>query len=230
MQDVRDPQRIDKVLDAIRRAWKQSPDLRFGQLVVNMLRPAGRPAEPCPGVFYMEDEEVLEQLLRASGCMHRMVVARRIVLPDAGPLFQLACRGALDRLLHAGDRIVLTDVAELQVMRRSDELAGTTAVKDFLACSRDRIEILPTALGSLAVAELKRGPAEGKGGSLAKDLGELAIASFVIALRDVPVAPTLVIVEDAWFDRWTYAVPDNVRMLSTSAWLDELEGQCSDGS
>lgn len=34
---MRNPERIDKVLDKLRAIWKQHPDLRFGQLVYNVL-------------------------------------------------------------------------------------------------------------------------------------------------------------------------------------------------
>jgi len=65
-----------------------------------------------------------------------------------------------------------------------------------------------------------------------KDLGiedygsllQLSIANFVISMRTVnPGDPTLVIVEDDWFESNAYALPWNVHLLSTSAWLDGLE-------
>lgn len=55
---MRDPQRIDDVLAALRGAWLESPDLRLGQLLIN----AARPCAPCPEVFHMEDEELLRRL------------------------------------------------------------------------------------------------------------------------------------------------------------------------
>ncbi len=59
---MRDPARIDRMLEALRQAWLRAPDLRLGQLVVN----AARPSEPCPGVFYLADD-VLEARLAALG-------------------------------------------------------------------------------------------------------------------------------------------------------------------
>jgi hypothetical protein len=55
---MRDPQRIDGVLAAIKEAWRLNPDLRLGQLIINTVRPA----EPCPEVFYIEDEQLLARL------------------------------------------------------------------------------------------------------------------------------------------------------------------------
>lgn len=55
---MRDPARIDDVLAALRTAWAESPDLRLGQLIVN----AVRPTNPCPEVFYTEDEALVRGL------------------------------------------------------------------------------------------------------------------------------------------------------------------------
>ncbi len=33
---MRDEKRIDKILDKIRDTWKQNPDMRLGQLLINM--------------------------------------------------------------------------------------------------------------------------------------------------------------------------------------------------
>ena len=56
---MRDPERIDPTLTALKRVWEEHPDLRLGQLVVV----AVKPKEPCPEVFYAEDEVLLESLL-----------------------------------------------------------------------------------------------------------------------------------------------------------------------
>jgi len=55
---MRDPARIDEVLAALRAAWAESPDLRLGQLIVNAIRPAN----PCPEVFYTEDDALVRGL------------------------------------------------------------------------------------------------------------------------------------------------------------------------
>ena len=56
---MRDPDRIDRILDLLREVWARHPDLRLGQLIVNAIRPP----EPCPQVFYPEDD-VIEAGLR----------------------------------------------------------------------------------------------------------------------------------------------------------------------
>ena len=55
---MRDPARIDGMLEAVRRAWMRYPDLRLGQLLVI----AVKPSEPCPDVFYVEDSVLLRKL------------------------------------------------------------------------------------------------------------------------------------------------------------------------
>lgn len=55
---MRDPDRIDEVLDALRQHWKQNPDLRLAQIIGN----AGRVKYgPTPN-YVMEDDEVLAYL------------------------------------------------------------------------------------------------------------------------------------------------------------------------
>jgi uncharacterized protein YihD (DUF1040 family) len=33
---MRDPARIDRMLAALKKAWKENPDMRLGQLIVNV--------------------------------------------------------------------------------------------------------------------------------------------------------------------------------------------------
>ncbi len=48
---MRDPKRIDKVLEVVKRAWECLPDWRLTQLIEN-----------CGGSFYTEDEKLIEYL------------------------------------------------------------------------------------------------------------------------------------------------------------------------
>ena len=57
---MRDPARIDRMLDLLREVWTRSPDLRLGQLIVN----AVRPHDPCPEVFSVEDTVLARRLER----------------------------------------------------------------------------------------------------------------------------------------------------------------------
>jgi|GEM_PF-874182 len=52
---MRDKNRIPKILKELERVWKKNPDLRLGQLIMI----AARPKDPCPRVFYVEDDEML---------------------------------------------------------------------------------------------------------------------------------------------------------------------------
>lgn len=57
-----------------------------------------------------------------------------------------------------------------------------------------------------------------------RDIGELSIMNVVISLRTAdPGDPTLVLIEDDWFTANAYAVPGNIHLLSTAAFLDGLE-------
>jgi hypothetical protein len=60
---MRDPARIDQILDLLREVWTRSPDLRLRQLIVN----AVRPGQPCPEVFSVEDTVLARRLERMLG-------------------------------------------------------------------------------------------------------------------------------------------------------------------
>lgn len=51
---MRDPKRIPEVLEELRKLWEKYPDLRFGQLLVNL------PFKSDP--FFMEDDEMIKFL------------------------------------------------------------------------------------------------------------------------------------------------------------------------
>ncbi len=55
---MRDPSRIDPLLEQIRDIWKQQPDMRLGQLMVVM----ARPAVPCPDLFHLEDDQLAHRV------------------------------------------------------------------------------------------------------------------------------------------------------------------------
>lgn len=53
---MRDPERIDEILEEIKAIWKRHPDMRLGQLLVNLL-------DPSPNrLFYVEDDILAKQL------------------------------------------------------------------------------------------------------------------------------------------------------------------------
>lgn len=55
---MRDPARIDRVIEKLRDLWKLQPDMRLGQLLVNVIRPS----QPCPQIFYAEDTDTEQKL------------------------------------------------------------------------------------------------------------------------------------------------------------------------
>ena len=66
---ARDPSRIPAVLDALRRAWEASPDLRLGQLVCALAGEFRSGTDPIVGVdpFYVDDGDLLRGAERFLG-------------------------------------------------------------------------------------------------------------------------------------------------------------------
>lgn len=150
----------------------------------------------------------------------------RVFIPDAGPLISLAMGDALDLLLLLSDdvRLILTDVVEYEATHRSEDLDDAKKLKDFLAIHADRIEIENTFFGKLALEDIERKKERGEPATLPRDAGEISINSLIISLRKFnPGDPTLVLMEDSWFEANVYSLPGNVHLLSTSAWLDGLQ-------
>ncbi len=65
----RDPERIGRVLDALRQAWEQHPDWRLGQLVHNAASAAAAEGAmpPYAPLFYLEEKALLKGLSRLEG-------------------------------------------------------------------------------------------------------------------------------------------------------------------
>lgn len=55
---MRDPNRIDRMSGKLRRYWHAHPDLRLGQIVVNMNKTLSDP-------FFVEDEVLEKEIDRA---------------------------------------------------------------------------------------------------------------------------------------------------------------------
>ena len=58
---MREPQRIPKVLNDVQRVWEAFPDLRLGQLLLNVI--------PETQLYYMEDDELVHRLLEVGYAM-----------------------------------------------------------------------------------------------------------------------------------------------------------------
>ena len=52
---MRDPNRIDEFCANLAEVWKNVPDWRFGQLIMNVCRFEGR-----PDIYYVEDKPLME--------------------------------------------------------------------------------------------------------------------------------------------------------------------------
>lgn len=55
---MRDPDRINKILDDLEEYWKENPDLRLAQIIGNAGQENGYDKDP----YYMEDDELLSYL------------------------------------------------------------------------------------------------------------------------------------------------------------------------
>lgn len=53
---MRDPKRIPEILNQIQQAWATFPDLRLGQLIINVATKNHK--DP----YYIEDEELVERM------------------------------------------------------------------------------------------------------------------------------------------------------------------------
>jgi uncharacterized protein YihD (DUF1040 family) len=60
---MRDPERIPMILQALEREWRKSPDLRFGQFMVNLIRKSRlNSGDDERSLFSIEDGNVLALL------------------------------------------------------------------------------------------------------------------------------------------------------------------------
>jgi len=59
---MRDPKRIDEILERLAKVWKQYPDLRLSQLILNIDLDHDGPTDGWPRLFYMEDSELIEEI------------------------------------------------------------------------------------------------------------------------------------------------------------------------
>jgi len=58
---MRDPNRIDEIIEASHDCWKQYPDLRLGQLIYNLNKSGNS------DVFFPEDDKWLEWIKKGIG-------------------------------------------------------------------------------------------------------------------------------------------------------------------
>ena len=64
---MRDPKRIDRILDKVKKLWQEYPDYRFGQMVWNLSSGIDS------NIFHIEDdlmETLIDDQLKNHGCSH----------------------------------------------------------------------------------------------------------------------------------------------------------------
>ena len=151
-----------------------------------------------------------------------------IVIPDAGPLISLAMGDALHLLLdlQPGVRLVLTDFVYFEATVFADRFLDGAQIARFIKKNKSTIEVVATTIGEFAIPTIREKLRKDPDAPWPNDLGELSISSFLTTSKDFnPGEPTLVLIEDDWFTANSYAVPGNVHLLSTSAFLNGLEAE-----
>ncbi len=143
-----------------------------------------------------------------------------LLVPDAGPLFSLAAADLLPVLLRT--QLVVTDVVKQETFDRgalSSASPEAVALHDFYVKHTRRIEVRATTVGNLLKLARRTDPK-----AKLRNAGELSIQSLLISLRsEAGGARILVLFEDAWFVRNALALPPNCTLISTSAFLRNLE-------
>jgi len=149
-----------------------------------------------------------------------------VAIADAGPLISLAMGDALDVLLLArpGVQLIVTDVVHFEVTALAHRYADGAQIAEFLDHHKDRVQIAETTIGRLALPAMRLQLENGERIQWGDDFGELSISGFVKAARTFnPGEPTLVLLEDDWFEENVYALPGNIHLVSTSSFLNGLE-------
>lgn len=143
-----------------------------------------------------------------------------LLVPDAGPLFSLAAADLLHVLLRT--QLVVTDIVKEETFDRG-KLKGASveavALRAFFVKHAKVIHIQETNVGRLLKLARRADPT-----AKVPNIGELSIQSLLIELRaSNPAARAIVLFEDAWFIRHAIALPKNCTLISTSAFLVNLE-------
>ena len=143
-----------------------------------------------------------------------------LLVADAGPLFSLAAGDLLRVLDHFS--LAVTDVVKEETFDKG-LLPGCSVeaqrLIDYYNRPAANIHIIPTEVGVSLKAMRTANPAYEQ----PRNLGELSIQSYLIALRVThPNANPVVLFEDGWFLRNAAALPLGT-LISTEAFLLNLE-------
>ena len=162
-----------------------------------------------------------------------------IVIADAGPLISLARADALETLLVFKDnvRLVITDFVEFEVTRHRDKHADARQICEFISRYAGIVEIQETSIGKTMkqMVQMRELFEENEAfrqmmlgnnsvpPAIPKDIGELSIVSYANEMiTNPPGVPVLILAEDDFFLHSGSALPGNVHILSTRAFLETL--------
>jgi hypothetical protein len=153
----------------------------------------------------------------------------KVVVADSVPLIALARLGALDSLFRDDTQVVVTDYAEFEATRRHAEDPDAAAVLDFLSRNSGRVEIERTEIGEsyktmfMLAERLAKDPqlaAElGLDAKRPADPGDMSIVDYIRSLG--ATEPVLMIVDDDYFLREILPLPENIQVVSTSAFIND---------
>lgn len=136
---------------------------------------------------------------------------RRLLLPDAGPLFSFAAGELLDVLLNFD--LVISDVVKMETIDRGSTPPTSyesARLAEFYETHRQKIPIEPTQLGQLIGSS-----------ALKPHAGELSIQSLLIHMAGA--ANATILFEDRWFVRNRSSFHPSCVLMSTVAFLKLLE-------
>ena len=143
---------------------------------------------------------------------------RRLLVPDAGPLFSLGSAGLLPLL--ANFRLGVTDVVRDEAIRQGHLPTASAQAQSLLAYfdqNAATIEIFTTQVGTDLAALRALDPSY----RVPRNLGELSIQSLLIHLQmQAPGSHPVILFEDSWFLHNTASLTKPCTLLSTQAFLE----------
>jgi hypothetical protein len=143
-----------------------------------------------------------------------------IIVPDAGPLITLAYAGQLELLRRPAWPVHIVDMVLQEVTRKptpsGEAIAAFVKAGNLAVIQTETMRVYRERLTS--AASTKVAPPRKTG------LGELAIQEYMTRLGLLePVVPAVFLFEDHKIARASFHLPDNVRRISTRAFLIFLE-------
>lgn len=60
---MRNPNRIPIILNQLEELWKEHPDMRLGQLLVNIVHNMNQASIEVYNIFYVEDDKISDEIV-----------------------------------------------------------------------------------------------------------------------------------------------------------------------